>query len=181
MTAIKMPILATILVLTSLSADALDIRDIHLGDAWDTKTLQAKLRLKGDPVGNIYFPRVTCGGHSCSGFISINGRGYPVEISVQERDKKVSQVNVTLDGRDYVDGFFEEDLQALTIKFGKPGYDRSAVVQNAFGAKYTDREVAWEVADETLVVRKYSPTLEKGYIKLWAKRYQVVNAPKNNL
>jgi hypothetical protein len=58
MTAIKMPILATILVLTSLSADALDIRDIHLGDAWDTKTLQAKLRLKGNGTelghGDIY-------------------------------------------------------------------------------------------------------------------------------
>jgi hypothetical protein len=178
---LRTTVFAGALALTSLSVNALDIRDIHLGDAWDTKVLKAKLHTKDDPSGNPYFPRVTCDQHSCSGFVSING-GYPVKLTVREMDKKVSYVDINLDGRDYVDGTFEEALQILVTKFGKPAFDKSPVVQNAFGAQYVNREAEWQDKGDVLVIQKYNKTLEKGLIQLWAPRYQVVTAaPKPNL
>src|ERR1700730_16324814 len=83
MTNFKTATLATALALTSLSATALDIRDIHLGDAWDTKVLKAKLHLEGDPVlaKGDPTPTITCTNALCLGAINVLG----IKVTVQRR------------------------------------------------------------------------------------------------
>lgn len=76
-----------------------------------------------------------------------------------------------LDGRLYTVemGFPAESFFALrtmlTGKYGPPGHDETAVVQNRLGAKFDSHTATWAFAEGTLFLREHSVDLRAG--TLW--------------
>jgi hypothetical protein len=63
----------------------------------------------------------------------------PITWHVSLKDERVTRITFVAGSVN-----FEELLGALVSKFGKPAISRSAVTQNAFGAKFDNRTAIWK-------------------------------------
>lgn len=57
---------------------------------------------------------------------------------------------------------FEKIMNAFTVKYGQPSFQRNFELQNRFGAKFMNTGMMWKFSDGTLILDRYSSTIDVG-------------------
>jgi hypothetical protein len=155
---LKMTALATTLALMSLSATALDLKGLKIGDTFDAAKVKAAFE---DP--NSFCPNMgrhaTTGG--CVGMTVLGPT--KMKYSVDAYNGKISTISLW-----FRPDYFDSLAPLFTAKFGAPTSDVALQMQNGYGAQYPDRMVTWEDGAVSLTLDKYLEA-DKGSISLREK------------
>jgi hypothetical protein len=135
---------AAALVLMSFSANALDLKGMKIGDAFDPAKIKEAF---GDPaifcVKNQF-----CNGMTVVGPTNMR---YSVSCNVNGKIKLVNSITLSFDPP-----YFDLVAPLFIAKFGTPSKDAIEQVQNAYGAQYSDRSVNWVDGAVILYMSKYA-------------------------
>jgi hypothetical protein len=83
----------------------------------------------------------------------------PITWLVTTKDDRVTQIAFVVGAMN-----FDELVLALVAKFGKPTTSKTAVVQNAFGAKFDDHTLTWKRTDGEVQAMQHIGSLTRSAV-----------------
>ena len=66
---------------------------------------------------------------------------------------------------------FNDLLDALSLKYGKPHKLNHTIIQNRMGATFDDSEAKWIGNSANITLKKYSGSIDRGYVSLASHAY----------
>lgn len=152
----KATLSALILSLTPIhGANALDIRGISVGDAWNVATFQEALRGGSGISESSQHP--FCTESLCIGLIQFGPA--LARVHVYGNYGKVFNISLEFEPKD-----FDDVILVLTKKYGAPQSVQPSVKSNAYGSKVDSTTVVWMDGEVELSAERYSTLSSSGIV-----------------
>lgn len=135
---------------TASTSQRFDFKGIVVGAPATPRTIKQKL---GVDCGVGYE-----GMQVCNGTVTIAGVIADMNLVISNTDK-VQRIGLSFSSK-----FYEQVEDAMIKKFGKPGVNLTSEVQNGYGARFTQRELLWGDAPNTVAMMKYANKVTDSFI-----------------